>query len=77
MCYAWGGAVVLWRANYSPCFSCSPLILTLTATVNGGRVSDPGLNLSFSLINVGEIVKIVRIVNEEVFYKFYKFLPCF
>ena len=62
------------EGKLSSTHSCSALILTLVATVNGGSVSDPGLNLSFSLINVSEIVKIV---NEEIFYKFYKFLQCF
>ena len=64
------------EGKLSSTHSCSALILTLVATVNGGSVSDPGLNLSFSLINVSEIVKIVKIVNEEIFYKFYKFLQC-
>ena len=48
------------EGKLSSTHSCSALILTIVTTVNGGNVSDPGLNLSFSLINISEIVKIVR-----------------
>ena len=48
------------EGKLSSTHSCSALILTIVTTVNGGNVSDPGLNLSFSLINISEIVKIVK-----------------